>query len=203
MTKCTRLLATLTLPTLLFFVGCDLSDSGRELDITGEEVRTEAATQESSSPSAETPATENVGGGWRDGRDVGVISASNGVVEWETLNVQAPTSPNRPGDAEWIIARIEGQGFSRLLIMTMHTSGGRRSPSRIFLEGPGGGFSDGRFPVPLNGVNRWRVQSSDGALRVFLNNREIWSAAGNFRVDRAVMCDSPARGFLGQWRAVQ
>lgn len=179
--------------------GCEFSESETTFEPPSEEVTEE----NSSEGAAADPGTESAGGGWRDGRDVGVITASNNVVQWETQNVQAPTSPNRPGDAEWIISRIEGQGFTRLLVMTMHTSGGVRSPSRIFFQGPGGGMSDGRFPVPLNGVNRWRVEASNGALRIFLNDREIWSAAGSFTVSRAVMCDSVARGFLGQWRPAQ
>ena len=148
-----------------------------------------------------TNTNEEVGGGWRDGRTVGVIPASNNSVEWETLDVGAPTGLNRPGDAEWIIARIEGQGFTRLLIMTMDTTGGR-DPSRIFLEGPGGGFWDGRFSVPIPGIARWRVESGGGAMRIFLNGNEIHSMSGNFTVERAVMADSPPRGFIGQWREV-
>ncbi len=140
------------------------------------------------------------GSEWRDGRDVGIIEASNGVVKWETQNVEVPPGLNTPGDAEWIIARVEGQGFSRLLIMTMDTGGGARDPSRILLEGPGGGFWDGRFSVPISGVARWRVQSSEGALRIFLNGNEILSIAGNYTVERAIMTDSPQRGFIGQWR---
>lgn len=185
------ILAFLSLSILLFSAGCDLSFSDDEsnVDVNPEQV-------------AEALGVE-FGSGWRDGRDVAVLPASNNVVEWETLNVQAPTSPNRPGDAEWIIARVNGSGYSRLLIMTMFTDGGKRSPSRIFLEGPGGGMTDGAFSVPLDGVARWRVESSGGALRIFLNGREIWSASGNFTVSQATMGDSVPRGFLGQWRPVQ
>lgn len=185
------ILAFLSLAILFFSAGCDLSfsDDESDVDVNPEQV-------------AEALGVE-FGSGWRDGRDVAVLTASNNAVEWETLNVQAPTSPNRPGDAEWIIARVNGSGYSRLLIMTMFTDGGKRSPSRIFLDGPGGGMTDGAFSVPLNGVARWRVESSGGALRIFLNGREIWSASGNFTVSQVTMGDSVPRGFLGQWRPVQ
>lgn len=146
---------------------------------------------------------QSVTGEWRDGRDVAALNAENNEVQWETRNIQAPTTVNLPGDCEWIIARIEGSGYRRLLIMTMHTSGGVRDPARIFLDAPGGGMSDGRFPVPLPGPSHWRVAYRDGALRIWLDGTEIWSARGNYGVDRAVMTDSGRRGFLGEWREVQ
>ncbi len=179
---------------LILAGGCELADP---------ELSQLPADQELNGLENEMEVNGDHGTGWRDGRSVEALPASGNVVEWETLNIGAPTSPNRPGDAEWIIARIEGQGFSRLLIMTMYTSGGARDPSRIYLEGPGGGMWDGRFNVPLPGIARWRVEASGGALRIFLNGSEIWSAAGNFTVDRAIMGDSPPRGFIGEWRPVQ
>ena len=189
------------LPFLLFVLlssfmlagGCELADPDTAAEtVTEPEQREEAAAN----------ANGDVGDGWRDGRTVGVIPATDNRVEWETLDVGRPTGLNQPGDAEWIIARIEGQGFTRLLIMTMDTTGGR-DPSRILLEGPGGGFWDGRFSVPIPGVARWRVESSGGAMRVFLNGSEILSISGNYTVERAVMADSPPRGFIGHWREVQ
>lgn len=145
----------------------------------------------------------DVGTGWRDGRSVATLTASNNAVEWETLDVQAPTSRNTPGDAEWIISRIEGQGYTRLLIMTMYTDGGKRNPARILLDGPDRTLSDGRFQLPLTGIAHWRVEYSRGALRIILDGREIWSKSGNYSVDRAVMCDSTPRGFIGYWRPIQ
>ena len=182
---------------LILAGGCELVDP----DSTPRVAPEEEVTEESSV--AATSVDGEVGEGWRDGRTVGTIQASNNAVEWETLNIEAPPGPNLPGDSEWIIARIEGQGYTRLLIMTMDTSGGRRDPSRILLDGPGGGFQDGRFNVPLPGIARWRVEYSSGALRIILNGREIWSAAGNYTVERAIMTDSGRRGFIGQWRPVQ
>ncbi len=136
--------------------------------------------------------------GWRDGRDVGVIAASDNAVEFWTRDVLPAPGPNRPGDAEWIIARIEGSGYRRLLIMVMW---GPRPPSRIYFQtGAGATFENSRFSVPLPGPSRWRVEASGGALRVILDGREVWSARGGYGVTRAVMCDSAPRGFLGQWR---
>lgn len=191
-----RFLFVLPVAFLFLGTGCDLSfsEDDSEITLTEEDINQETV---------ENALGVEFNSGWRDGRDVATLNAVNNVVEWETLNVQAPTTVNRPGDREWIISRVEGQGYTRLLIMTMYTDGGVRSPSRILLDGPGGGFADGRFNLPLNGVSRWRVESSGGALRIFLNGREIWSQAGNYSVDRAVMGNSPPRGFIGQWRAVQ
>ena len=182
----------LLLAGLLISGGCELADPDTS----------QAGTEGAAGDTNTGGGTGDTGGGWRDGRTVGVIPASNGVVEWETQNVQVPPGLNTPGDAEWIIARVEGQGFARLLIMTMDPRGGR-NPARILLEGPGGGFRDGLFAVPLPGVARWRVESGGGSMRIILNGNQIWSASGNFNVERAVMTDSGVRGFLGQWREVQ
>lgn len=196
MIKKSVFLSALTVLLLVLSTGCDLSFSKDESEIN---LPPEDITPET----VEEALGIDLTGGWRDGRDVATLNAVNNVVEWETLNVQAPTTLNRPGDREWIIARVEGSGYTRLLIMTMYTDGGVRSPSRILLDGPGGGFADGRFQLPLNGIARWRVESGGGTMRIFLNGREIWSASGNYTVDRAVMGNSPPRGFIGQWRAVQ
>jgi hypothetical protein len=137
---------------------------------------------------------------WRDGRDVDVIQAVNNAVEFRTRNVLPAPGGNRDGGMEWIIARVNGSGYSRLLIMVM---AGNRPPTRIYFQ-TGGTWTEtnSRFSVPLPGPSLWRVEARSGAIRVLLDGREIWAAAGSYSVDRVTMCDSVARGFLGQWARV-
>ncbi len=135
---------------------------------------------------------------WRDGRDMDTIIARDDCVEFETRDILKPPGPNLPGDSEWIIARVEGAGFSRLLITTMDTSGGRRSPSRIFFDGA---MIDGRYPVPDPGPTAWRITGGD-ALRVYRDNTLIFEHKAPCGIRHAIMTGYARRGFLGQWRAV-
>lgn len=124
-------------------------------------------------------------------------------VEFWTRDVRSATPPgnNADGGMEWIIARIEGSGYQRLLIMVM---GGNRPPSRIYhqISGSNAPFTNNVFPVPLMGDHLWRVESSGGALRVFLDNRQIWESRGSYGVSKIVFNGYSSRGFRGQWKLV-
>ena len=188
------LLAALWLP-----VGCawiDRDRINREIDrLKPDETET---TPDTTPTTTQPPAPVT---GWRDGRDMATIAATGNAVSWRTRNVlPAPgAGHNQDGGMEWIIARIEGAGYNRLLIMVM---GGSRPPSRIYFQfGDQAPFVNSVFPVPLPGPSQWRVEASGGALRVFLDGKEIWSRAGGYGVSRAIMTGYAKRGFLGEWSA--
>ncbi len=149
----------------------------------------------SASPDSPGPALDE----WRS--DLSTIPASAGVIEFRTRGIQpAPgNGTNQNGGFEWIIARVTGAGFNRLLIMVM---GGDRPPSRIYFEAADGSssFVNNVFPVPLNDEAVWRVETVAGAIRVLLNGEEIYRKDGAYTVQRAVMNGYPQRGFIGQWR---
>jgi len=132
---------------------------------------------------------------WRDGRDLDTLLPVDGVIRFETRDVLKPPGPNLPGDSEWIIARIEGHNFGRLMIMTME---GNRPPSRIYFDGA---EIHGRYPVPDPGPTAWVIDAHDG-LRLWRNGELIWTVAGHYVLRHAIMTGYPRRGFLGQWRAV-
>jgi hypothetical protein len=146
-------------------------------------------------PSNPTPPPPTVA--WR--KDMATIKAVNNAVEFKTRNVQLPTRPNADGGSEYIIARIMGDGYARILLMTMDTDKGRRNGARIFAEGPGGGEFNGRHPVPLPGPTSWRVWSDGTKVRISMDGKEIFSAAGK-SVREVVMNGYHKRGFLGEWR---
>jgi hypothetical protein len=132
---------------------------------------------------------------WRS--DMATIQAKAGVVAFETRNVESPRQMNADGGCEWIIARIEGRGFDRLLLMTM--CGGR--PSRIYFQSGGRALEiPGRFPAALPGPSKWKVEATGGRIAVYLDGREIWSQNGKYHVDRAVMNGYAKRGMKGEWR---
>jgi len=134
-------------------------------------------------------------GPWRT--DMATIQASRGVIEFETRGVISVSGMNKDRGCEWIIARVEGQGFDRLLIMTM--CGNR--PTRIYFQSGGKAQEiNGRFPAYLKGPSKWRVEANGGTLRVYLDGKEIWSQAGKHTVWRAVMNGYPNRGMKGEWR---
>ena len=134
-------------------------------------------------------------GPWRT--DMATIQASKGVVEFETRGVISMSGKNKDGGCEWIIARIEGQGFDRLLIMTMC---GNRATRIYFQSGGKATEINGRFPRDLPNAAKWRVEANGGTLRVYLDGKEIWSQAGKYTVWRAVMGGYPNRQMQGEWR---
>jgi hypothetical protein len=134
-------------------------------------------------------------GAWRS--DMAEVKAVDGVVTFRTRDIQHPPGATDDGGMEWIIARIEGQGYQRLLVMTM---GGSRPPSRIYFQRGGVATEyNSKFPVPLPGPSQWRVEASGGQLRVMLDGAEIWSEAGDYTVDRAIMNGYSGRHFIGEW----
>ena len=132
---------------------------------------------------------------WRTG--LANLKATNGKITFWTRNIQKATGDgrNQDGGFEWIISRITGDGFGRLLIMVM---GGNRSPSRIFFDGS---FENNKFKVPMTNEARWDIEANNGSISIKLDGKVIWKASGNFTVTGAVMKGYPKRGFLGEWRA--
>ena len=140
--------------------------------------------------------------GWRT--DVATFPAHSNAVEFETRNLKPANTPdgkNRDGGYEWIIARIEGQGHRRLLIMVM---GGSRPPTRIYHQRPDGSatLDNHAFTVPMGGVHRWRVTGGD-PMRIYLDGRQIWQSQFPGTVERIVFMGYPNRGVIGEWRHVQ
>jgi len=117
--------------------------------------------------------------------------------EWYTRNLVRQAGLNRDRGCEWIIARVEGKGYQRLLLMQM--CGGRQS--RIYFQDASGraSESDGLFAQDMAGPTHWQVSARDGRLRVSIDGREIWSRPGNFTVDRVYMGGYPNREFSGEW----
>lgn len=128
---------------------------------------------------------------WRDGYDVKTFPVSGGVFEFMTRNIRKPTTYNKPGDHEYIIVRLTGDGMERLLIMTMYAR-----PARIFLDGA---ITDNRFEQPLPGPSHWRVSSNRSRMWIELDGREIWSRSGPYYIKQAIMAGYDRRGFLGEW----
>jgi hypothetical protein len=151
----------------------------------------------STKPPVEQP--NQPSGDWR--RDVAEVRAVDGAVEFRTRGITRPTGYglNADGGFEWIIARVHGNGYSRLLIMVM---GGNRDPSRIYLQaGDDAPFWNGRFTVPMQQEAAWRVEAPGGRLRILLDGREIWrSDGGGQTVAHAVMHGYPKRQATGEWR---
>jgi hypothetical protein len=140
-------------------------------------------------PNPPTPST-----GWR--RDVSTIQANNETVEFFTRGLSRPSGDgrNRDGGMEWIISRITGQGFERLLLMVM---GGNRPPQRIYFDGE---FVNSGFSIPMLQEAHWKIESRNGTLTVYLDGRNIWSKSGGYRVNGAVMNGYPRRESTGEWR---
>lgn len=123
------------------------------------------------------------------------IPAKDGVVTFYTRNVEKASGNgrNKDGGFEWIISRITGDGFERLLIMVM---GGNRPPSRIFLDGD---FENSKFPVPLAEEAKWVIRGDGRKIEVELNDKVIFYRSGNYRVTGATMNGYAKRGFRGEW----
>ena len=136
---------------------------------------------------------------WQRGYRAEMLPAVDGVVSWRTRNVEKPTGPNRDGGAEWIIARIEGDGFQRVLVMTMS---GPRNPSRVYVQFADGQstFFDGLFPVPLAGPSVWRVWATGDEVKIELDGRVLRSIPiRGARVRGAILGGYQLRSFIGEW----
>ena len=186
----------ITLTALALLTGCTTLDLIRER--LPEWPRPEQPAPDVLEPETPRPPAT----GWRT--DVATFPARNNAVEFETRNLKPANTPdgkNRDGGYEWIIARIEGQGHRRLLIMVM---GGSRPPTRIYHQRPDGSATlDNRaFTVPLDGVHRWRVTGGD-PMRIYLDGRQIWQSQFPGTVERIVFMGYPNRGVIGEWRHVQ
>lgn len=141
-------------------------------------------------PDPTPPETEE----WHSGYTLRTNRAENGVVEFWTRNILAPTRPQPArGDYEYILALVQGEGFERLLIMSMYA----RQP-RISMSGHR--FRDGLFPQPLPGPSHWRVISDRATIRIELDGREIWRESGRYWITQAVMGGYHGRGFLGEYK---
>jgi hypothetical protein len=128
---------------------------------------------------------------------VATVQAVDGAIEFRTRGITRPGGDglNRDGGFEWIVARIHGGGFGRLLIMVM---GGNRNPSRLYLDGA---EINGTFAVPMEREAAWRVEAPDGRLRILLDGREIWrDGSGGRTVTHGVMHGYPNRESTGEWR---
>ena len=130
---------------------------------------------------------------WR--RDLATVQASNNSLKFWTRNLTIPTGggKNRDNGMEWIITRVHGQGYSRLLIMVM---GGNRPPTRIYIDGE---FVNSRWAMPLLDPVHWEVKAADGKLMIILDGKEIWSKQGNYTVTHAIMNGYPNRHSTGEW----
>jgi hypothetical protein len=53
--------------------------------------------------------------------------------------------------------------------------------------------------MPMLEEANWEVVAKNGALRVILNGKEIWSRAGGYSVDKAIMNGYPNRHSTGEW----
>ena len=130
---------------------------------------------------------------WRS--DLATLQAQNNSITFRTRNLTVPPGDgkNRDGGMEWIIARVHGQGYGRLLIMVM---GGNRPPTRIVFDGE---FVNSRWEMPMTNEAQWEVKAQDGKLIILLDGNEIWSKAGGYTVTHAVMNGYPNRFSTGEW----
>jgi hypothetical protein len=133
---------------------------------------------------------------WRT--DLADIPAANGVLRFRTRNVQRPPHPKPNGDSEYIICRAFGDGFTRMMVMTME---GGRPPSRIHWQV--GGHQEHTnhnvFQVPLMEEAAWEITGTGGAIVVKLNGAEVWRMDGHYTVKGGRMGGDPGREFLGEW----
>ena len=131
---------------------------------------------------------------WRT--DMDTIRAKDGRVTFYTRNLSIPTGDgrNRNGGFEWIIARVRGDGYERLLLMVM---GGNRAPCRIWFNHKP--FADNRWEMPLMREAKWDVYAKDGELIVELDGNVIWTARGGYTVNEAIMGGYNNRNSTGEW----
>ena len=124
------------------------------------------------------------------------LLAVNGRVTFFTRGVTKPTGRNSDGGWEYILARIKGNGFERLLIMAM---GGNRPPSRIWFNHKR--FVSGAFPVPLLDEAKWEVYNDGTGLVVDLDGKRICRCDGQYRPTGAVMNGYAKRESTGEWKS--
>jgi hypothetical protein len=131
---------------------------------------------------------------WR--RDLATISAKDGKVTFYTRNLSIPIGDgrNKDGGFEWIISRIRGDNYERLLLMVM---GGSRPPSRIWFNHKP--FTNNAWQMPLIREAKWEVYTDQGNLIVKLDGNTIWTAAGPYTVRDAVMGGYANRLSTGEW----
>lgn len=139
---------------------------------------------------------------WRQDLHSEPVQTNRAVFWTRDVRSAKPPGNNADGGMEWIIARIEGSGYHRLLIMVM---GGDRPPSRIYFQtAESDQFSNNVFPVPLMGDHLWRVEAAgDGRLFVYLDNRKIWeSDSAGYGISAITFNGYSRRGFRGFWKLV-
>lgn len=136
--------------------------------------------------------------GWEDGYKVDSLPVKNGSAEFWTRDIRKPTRPQKDGSYEYILCRMNGQGYRRILLMTMYDR-----PTRIFIERTGDGdysLIQGRFSQPLPGPSHWKVAADGSRVWIELDGKEIWSEVGQYTLDHVTMAGYSGRGFLGEWR---
>ena len=135
---------------------------------------------------------------WR--RDLETFPVENGVFRFHTRNVERPLELNENGGAEYIIARLDGRGFQRVLIMAMQ---GNRPPSRIFIQFGSDDFHETQhpFPMPLMEEMEWEVSANNGPLLIKLNGTLIykWDHDHVFTIESVTMNGEPRRHMIGEW----
>ena len=131
---------------------------------------------------------------WRN--DLATIPAKDGKVTFYTRNLTIPTGDgrNKDGGFEWIISRIRGDGYERLLLMVM---GGSRPPSRIWFNHKP--FVNSAWRMPYMEEAKWEVYADRGVLFVAINGTIIWQAEGPYTVRDAVMGGYANRLSTGEW----
>jgi hypothetical protein len=132
---------------------------------------------------------------WRS--DLATIPAKDGKIVFYTRNLSIPTGDgrNKDGGFEWIISRIRGDGYERLLLMVM---GGSRPPSRIWFNHKP--FVSPAWSMPLLQETRWEICVENRQLVVKLDGKIIWTAEGPYTVRDAVMGGYTNRLSTGEWR---
>jgi len=130
---------------------------------------------------------------WR--RDVVDIKATDGRLTFYTRNLTVPTGDgrNKDGGFEWIISRVYGDGYERLLIMVM---GGDRPPSRIWFDGD---FKNSLWKMPLIEEAKWEVYGTGLEIILKLNGNIVWSKPGSFTVRGGYMNGYRNRESTGEW----
>jgi len=153
----------------------------------------------------EQPTTEPAGNDtWRRGEARFAMTTS---AEFETRGIRWQKDKNADGHHEYIIARIEGTGFERILLY--HCSGpGRMGRIQVRVKHPDDYRENLRaFPVAnevLVAPCAWRLVDDGSRLRLIQRGREIWSCAfEGMQMERLIMEGGYAgRAMKGEWRNV-
>ncbi len=146
----------------------------------------------------DNPGEPSKPGEWR--RDMATLQASNNAVRFRTRNLSIPggNGENRDTGMEWIITRVHGSGYQRMLIMVM---GGARPPTRIYFQHSDGRAEEinSRWSMPMMQEAQWEVRARDGKIAILIDGREIWSKSGGYTVTHAAMNGYPNRFSTGEW----